>query len=75
MRRWRGEMCERVGPGSVVEGRCETTLRSLRDAKCSNTGEGLLDTLRQLDCLSFNTSPHVISSLSVILVALVAIIS
>jgi len=77
LRRWRGQLCDRGSSSGVHhQDRCDSTVRGLRAARCSNyNDEGLLKTLRNLDCLSFNSSPHVISSLSVILVAMVAVFS
>ena len=77
LRRWRGEVCRSADWDHVFDplGLCEQRLEALREAQCINSEERLLDALKKLDCLSFNSSPRVIpsSTLAVILVLAVLI--
>ena len=69
LRRWRGEMCGQHYL-DLDQGECWTIIRDLRQARCLDSDGHLLDSLKKMDCLSFNSSSSLVLSvyLTVILI-------
>ncbi|XP_023332215.1 chaoptin, partial [Eurytemora carolleeae] len=61
LRRWRGEMCGQHYM-DLDQGECWSIIRDLRQARCMDSDGLLLDSLKKMDCLSFNTSPSIMVS-------------